>query len=127
MSTLPALPKLSARQKRAIGLVLSASTLTEGLKAAGIGKTTWFNWKAQEPFLRACRVWEDACWAESLERAKGGALTAIDVLRELLTHKDPHVRLQACQTLLGYSLKVSERLDVMREIRELQKAVGLKK
>lgn len=122
---LPSEVKLTTRQRRAIPLVLSASTLTEGLKAAGIGRTTWWNWKGQETFLRACQAWEDACFAESLQRAKLANLKAIDKIAELISHHDPRVALQACQALVPYSLRLSETLDLKRELAEIRKRLGM--
>jgi hypothetical protein len=115
-----ALPKLSARQRRAIPLVLTSPTLEAGLKAAGIAKSTWWNWKGQQAFLRAVEAAEDASYAESLQRAKAAHLRAVDKISELIDHKDPRIALQASQALMAYSLKIVELIDVRRDIREVR-------
>lgn len=127
MSALPAelKLKLTHRQKKAIGVVLASPTLKKGLEDAGISRSTWFSWKAKPDFYQACVVWQETCFAESLERAKLANLRAIDRITELIDHKDPRVALQACQALVPYSLRLSEVLDVKRELAEIRARLGM--
>jgi len=119
-------PRLTARQRRALGIVLAAETLTEGCKLAGIARSTWWSWRKQEAFLRAVEAAEDQMLGEGLARLKGGFLRAVETLEELRASKNDGVRLQAATTLISKGLAAAETLDLRRRLEALERAGRVK-
>jgi hypothetical protein len=116
----PSPGRLSARQRRALGIVLSAPTLTEGCRLASIGRSTWWAWKRQPAFQLAVQAAEDQALAEGLARLKGGFLKAVEVLAELTASKNDGVRLQAVTVFLNQAVKAADSLDLRERIKALE-------
>lgn len=113
-------PRLTARQRRAMGIVLSAPTLTEGCKLAGIARATWWTWRKQEAFQAAVVAAEDRMLEEGLARLKTGFLKAVETLEELRGSKNDGVRLQACTVAINHALKAADTLDLRKRIAALE-------
>lgn len=123
----PAPRGLTQRQRRALGIVLSAATLTEGCKLAGIGRSTWWTWKKDSPaFRRAVAEAEAQTLEEALARLKGGALRAQERLAELLDSKNDGVKLQACTVYLRYAVEAAKLVDsdLRKRVEELAARLG---
>lgn len=118
--TRPNPPRLTARQRRALGIVLAAPTLTEGCKLAGICRTTWWTWRKQEAFQRAVAAAEDQLLEEGLARLKGGFLRAVETLEELRASKNDGVRLQACTVAINQAMKAADTLDLRKRVSALE-------
>ena len=111
---------LTARQRRALGLILSASTLTEGCKLAGISRSTWWAWRKQEPFQRAVAAAEDQALGEGLARLKAGFLRAQEVLSKLMESENEGVRLQASTVYMNHALKAADTVNLRARIEALE-------
>jgi len=113
-------PRLTARQKRALGIVMAAPTLTEGCRLAGICRSTWWAWRKQEAFKDAVAAAEDQLLEEGLARLKGGFLRAVETLEELRVSKNDGVRLQACTVAINHALRAAETLDLRKRVALLE-------
>jgi len=62
--------KLTARQRRAIPLVLAARNIEEGCRVAKITPVTWYAWLKNEGFKGVVEEQREAVVSEALNRLK---------------------------------------------------------
>ncbi len=115
---------LTKNQLTAIPLILEAKTITEGVRNAGISKTTFYEWlKAPEfkaEFVRQRQVLVDL----ALHELKTSTSEAVGVLRELLKAEGESVRLRTAQAILENVLKSIEIENLEKRIDELERSIN---
>jgi hypothetical protein len=111
---------VSQKQLRAIPLILGAKTIEEGVKKAGISKTTFYKWQKshefKEEFMRHRREIVDF----ALHELKISTVDAVRVLKRLLKAKSEWIRLRTALGILDYVSKFIEQEDISRRLEELE-------
>lgn len=114
---------LTKNQLQAIPLILEAKSITEGVKKAGISKTTFYDWlKAPEfksEFVRQRQELVDL----ALHELKTTTSEAVGVLRGLLKAEGESVRLRTAQAILENVLKSIELENIEKRLTELERSL----
>lgn len=107
----PGSKELTAKQRRAILLVLSEWSIEEGCKSAGITTGTWYDWLKREEFRMEVDRQREMVVLEALERLKAAVSNTVDGLTALMNPEEKNIRLRALWHVLGYFLKALEFED----------------
>lgn len=114
--------KINRKQEAAVAALLTAPTLAEAAKAAGISLITLQRWLKQEAFKEAYQRAKREVMERAIGRVQQVAEKAVGVLEELMTTGEKeNVRCQAAKTLLETALRVTEIADLARRVEELEK------
>lgn len=104
-------------------MILEAKSITEGVKKAGISKTTFYDWlKAPEfksEFVRQRQELVDL----ALHELKTTTSEAVGVLRGLLKAEGESVRLRTAQAILENVLKSIELENIEKRLTELERSL----
>jgi hypothetical protein len=117
--------ELNTRQTRAILALLTAKTLAEAAKKAGVGESTLREWMGQLAFrtrLRAARAQLIDETITALVRESKAAVAAL--VRNLDPKKPPEVQVRAAKALLDQLAKVM-LADLQAQIDDLREQVAL--
>ncbi len=105
---LPCSKEITAKQRRAIPLVISELSIEEGCKSASISAKTWYAWLRQEEFKREVDRHREMVVLKSLDRLKAAVKNTVDGLANLADAEEKNVRLRALWHVLNYFLKAKE-------------------
>jgi len=119
--------KLTARQRRAIPLVLPARNIEEGCRSARITTQTWYTWLREEGFKAEVDRQREEVISEALDRLKAAVNEAVEGLTALMGAEEKNIRLRACERVLDFLLKSKELEEIEERLSELEKAVGGKR
>ena len=114
---------LTQKQNRALLALLTHPTREEAAKAAGITSKTLRTYLEDPVFQAAYK----AALAELLEdattQAKQSLNPALTALREITEDREQQsqARVSAARSLLEYSLKLTEQVDILTKLEELEK------
>jgi len=87
--------KLTARQRRAIPLVLAAKSIEEGCRLARITPVTWYAWLKNEGFKAVVEAQREAVVSEALNRLKAAVKGAVEGMTALMGAEEKNIRLRA--------------------------------
>ncbi len=119
---------LDIKKSAALGALLSERTIVAAASKAGISERTLQNWlhddlEFQEAYETACQLAQEAAFSHLQLVAD----RAISTLEENLGARKASDRSRAAAALLFHLERLSEKIDVSRRIRELErKIVALK-
>ena len=114
---------LTQKQNRALLALLTHPTREEAAKAAGTTSKTLRTYLEDPAFQAAYK----AALAELLEdattQAKQSLNPALTALREITEDREQQsqARVSAARSLLEYSLKLTEQVDILTKLEELEK------
>ena len=112
---------LTRKQQRAIPLIVSARTITEGVKQAGISKTLFYEWMKQEYFRQEFASKQNDLIETALKELKGLSSEAVDELGTLLREtQNENIKLKAIALILEHTLKMKELDDFEARLKELE-------
>lgn len=116
-------PALSKKQQRALPILLSASSIAQGCRRAGINRDTMYEWLKQDSFRLAyntgsCEVAQDGINSLNLLVSE-----SVEVLRKLLAARSEAVRLKASLAVIDSALKGIEFDELAEKLEEIQRHV----
>lgn len=118
---------MTCRKEKAIAALIRAPTQAAAAKEAGVGISTLRRWlKEDKEFQSAYRETVAEILESTTRRAQTAAGEAVDVLRAIMKNTDEQAgpRVSAADKVLGYSLKLTEQLDILSRLEELEAAIG---
>ena len=116
---------LSARQKRALPILASASSIAEAARLSDVGRRTLHRWLDDPDFRdELARLHKNAA---DLARSQlqGVMLQAVLALADSLQDPNPEIRLRAIRTALNYSVKVNDIESLREELQTLEDSLNL--
>lgn len=115
---------LTAKQKKAIPIIISASSISEGCKKVGISRDTFYTWMQtasfRDEFLRQRAVVTD----EALHTLKASLAEAIETLKGLLKAEGARgegTKLKASLAIIENVLKSIEIENIETRLADLEK------
>lgn len=112
--------RLSAKQEKAIVLLLSNHTIAEVAKRLGVNERTIYRWSAMPHFQER----QEQERAKLREEAFGGLKLslnkAVKRLDKLLDDKSSAICLKACQTVIHYNLEVLGQEEIEKRLEILE-------
>ena len=117
---------LTGKQDGAILALLTASSMEEGAKTAGIGVRTLFRWLSDPFFSSAYREARRQAVQRATGRLQQAASDAVTTLRDVM--KDPEApapaRVNAAKSVLELAVKAVEVEDLAQRIEKLEAAAA---
>ncbi len=116
---------LTARQKRALPILASASSIAEAARLSDVGRRTLHRWLNDPDFRdELARLHKDAA---DLARSQlqSVMLQAVLALADSLQDPNPEIRLRAIRTALNYSVKVNDIESLREELQTLEDSLNL--
>lgn len=117
---------LSGRQRKFVAAMLTASSIEEAAKTAGIGKTTAYRY-LKDPAVESAIAGMAAAAFDQVARRGGRAMgKALDLLEEMVVDKDELsvTRLSAARTILDAGPKLREVTELAGRLAELEGRMG---
>ena len=105
-------PPLSDKQQKAVLALLSSGSLKEAARAARVGYSTLRGWLKTEAVRDAATEARREALTAALVMTQGGAVEAVNVLRNALGSKDAATRIRAADNYLRHLGALTEYLDV---------------
>ena len=113
---------LSNRQIKALPYLVSSATVTEGIKLAGISRTTFYRWMEDEAFRAEFENLRADIQSYAYAELRGLTLKGALVLAQMLEDESPAIRLKAAQTALSTGMKLTEVADLQEKMANLEDA-----
>ncbi len=115
---------LTTLQRKAIPIILSSKTITEGVNKAGIKRETFYQWirdpEFKSEFIRQRQEIIDI----ALHELKTSASEAVSVLRELLKAEGEGIRLRTALGILEHIGKFVEFERLEGRVEELERRLN---
>ena len=117
---------MTGKKEKALAALIRAPTRAEAARAAGVGVSTLRRWMKEDAVFRAGYK---AALTELLEDAsaqsKKNLSRALDVLAEIMERgENSQVRISAARSALEYGLKLTEAVDIVTRLGELEKKLS---
>ncbi len=99
---------LSARQTKAIPILVACSTYTEGCKKAKVNRTTLYEWLSNPAFRAELEKQQKAVSQQALGMLSQNITAAIERLAGLIDDEDKRLGRMAAKDIVEYHLKLVE-------------------
>ena len=116
--------KLTPKQRRTLAAILTARTYEDAIKAARIGRHTFYNYLKQPHFKAELDRQLNDLTDGAFNQLKSAAGDAVDTLRTLLNSESENVRLRASQAIIDYVIKARELGDISARLDEIEKTIA---
>lgn len=116
---------MSPKQQRAIAALLTHDTKESAARAAGVDPRTLRRYFGDAEFRKAYKEAFSGLVEDATRQAQQSIAPALQVLREIAGNgrETGQVRVSAARSLLEYSLRLTEQLDLLQRLEEMEKAV----
>lgn len=116
---------LSQRQQRALQALLTETDKIRAAKAAGIAPRTMRGYLADPDFAAEYQRLQGEQIADAAQRGRQSMTGAMEALRAIMDDKGQsgQTRVMAARSLLEYSLRLDERENVLKRLKELEKSL----
>lgn len=117
---------MTPKKEKALAALLSCQTKGEAARQAGISHRTLNTYFSDPDFREAYKAAFGNLVEEASHKAQQSLHPALDALRSIMQDEDQNgqIRVSAARSLLEYSLKLSERADILDRLDELEKSLG---
>jgi len=116
--------KISRKIPDAIAALLSQPTMAKAAKLAGVSESTLWRWMQDRDFQRAYREAQDKVFDGSLGALQGATTAAVAALKRNLTCGSPTAEVGAARTILDFTMKARELLDLTERVRDLEQRLA---
>ncbi|MGV3304344.1 replication protein [Streptococcus suis] len=102
--------------------LMTAPTVTEASKLAGIARSTGQKYLKDITFKRAYRQYRTDIMQQAAGKLQNASIRAVEVLEEIMNDEtvSPYARQQAAQTILNMAMKSHEVDNVLEIVEELE-------
>jgi len=114
---------LSDKQLNSIPIIISAKTLTEGIRKSGISRATYYTWLKTENYRTEFNKHKREVVKRSIEKLKTLTGKSVKVLGKLLESKSDHIKIRACDLVLSYVLKFMEQDEIIERLERLEEKI----
>ncbi|MBI2900068.1 MAG: hypothetical protein HYY17_07770 [Planctomycetes bacterium] len=111
---------LTARQRKAIPILVSSTTREAGCDAAKIARSTLSKWLNDPSFVKALENAEARAYCASLARVQRLAGSAAEALEGLLRSEVESIRLRAAVEILTHGLKARDAIEIDERLAALE-------
>jgi len=116
-------PKLADRQLKAIPLIVTSTTYTEGCKKARLNRTTFYEWLKNREFKAELDKQRDEVAAKAFGLLSQSLTKAIETLVGLLDTRDDRLKRLAAKDVVEYVLKHKELKDLEKRIEAIEESL----
>ncbi len=119
--------KLTDRQLKAIPIIATRPTYSEGCKKAKVNRTTFYEWLKIPEFKAELDRQRDEIAAEAFAMLSQGLTKAIETLVGLLDSKDDRLKRLAAKDVIDFIIRHKENEDLDERLKEVEKLLAEKK
>ncbi len=121
------LTTLTRKQLKAIPVIISAKTITEGVKQAGISKTIFYEWMKNDNFKNEFISRQNDIIETALMELKGLSSEAVEKLGTLLRESvNENIKLKAIALTIEHTIKMKEIENIEERLRELEMRLNIR-
>jgi ACT domain-containing protein len=121
------LTNLSRKQLKAIPVIISSKTITEGVKQAGISKTIFYEWIKNDTFKNEFISRQNDIIETALKELKGLSSEAVEKLGTLLRESvNENIKLKAIALIIEHTIKMKEIENIEERLRELERRLNIR-
>lgn len=113
---------MTQRKEKALQALLVSRTRAEAAKAAEIGESTLRTYMQDAEFLERYRQAFGDMVRDAARQAQQTLSPALSILREIMEDREEpaSARITAARSILEYTLKLGEQVDILEQLRELE-------
>ena len=119
--------KLTARQLKAIPIIVTCPTYSEACKKARVNRTTFYEWLKIPDFKSELDRRRDEIAAEAFGVLSQGLTKAVEILVGLLDNKDDRLKRLAAKDVIDFIVRHKENKDLDKRLTEIEKLLADKK
>ena len=119
--------KLTDRQLKAIAVIVTSSTYTEGCKKAKLNRTTFYDWLKKPEFKAELDRQRDEITAEAFGVLTQSLTKAVEALVGLLDNKDDRIKRLTAKDVIDFIIRHKENEDLDRRLTEVEKRLAQKR
>ncbi len=119
--------KLTDRQLKAIPIIATSPTYSEGCKKAKVNRTTFYEWLKLPEFKAELDRQRDEIAAEAFGALSQGLTRAVEALVSLLDNKDDRLKRLAAKDVIDFIIRHKENEDLDERLKEVEKLLAEKK
>ncbi len=116
---------LTARQKKALPILASASSIADAARLSDVGRRTLHRWLDDPNFRDELAGLHKEAADLARSQLQGVMLQAVLALADSLHDPNPEIRLRAIRTALNYSVKFNDIESLREELRNLEDSLNL--
>jgi len=114
---------LTAKQIKAIPIILKADSMESAAKEASIERGTIYRWLKDSDFKQRLEEARNEVFEDGLNRLKTATDTAAKKMIELLDHKDPTTRRLAAKDILTFAFRSFETRELEARIERIEEII----
>lgn len=114
---------LTDRQRMAIPAFLAAPTITAGCEAAGVDRSTWYQWLSEPAFKTELERQRSELTAEAFATLSQSLTRAVEALVGLLDDSDKRIKRLAAKDVIGLFIQCHEMADLEKRVAEIERRV----
>jgi hypothetical protein len=114
---------LTEKQRKAVISILEAKSISEGVKKAGISRTTFYEWLKTPGFKSEFSRQRNELIELGLDELKAATGEAVKVLKGLLGSKNEGIRFRAAESILTHVEKFKELEEIEKRLTEIETAL----
>ncbi len=117
--------KLTRKQEMAIAALLTAPTVTDAAKAAGVSEATLARWQSDPVFAEVYRAARRQVLTQATSRLSQACSDAVDTLKTIMEDEDAPAssRVTAARAILDYSYKALELEELDARVAVIEQAL----
>lgn len=119
--------KLTDRQLKAIPMIVTSHTYSEGCKKAKLNRATFYEWLKIPEFKAELDRQRDEITAEAFGVLSQGLTKAAETLVGLLDNKDDRLKRLAAKDVIDFFVRHKENEDLDKRLKEVEKRLAEKK
>lgn len=112
--------KLSRKQEQAVAALLSAPTIKEAARSAGVSEVTLWRWLQLSEFAAAYRAARRQVVERAVSELQAAAGAAVETLKRNLHCEQANVEIRAAQIIIEQSVKGVELIELQERIERLE-------
>lgn len=117
---------LTARQNKAIELLLQGKSKGEAAKEVGISVRQIYNYFQSNEFAEMLRQRQGELVTQAAAIGRSRTAAAMRLFEEIMTDETQNgqIRVSAARNLLQFALELDERENILTRIEQLEKSIG---
>ena len=119
--------ELTARQLKAVVLIVASPTYSEGCKKAKLNRTTFYEWLKIPEFKDELDRRRNEITAEAFGVLSQALTKAVESLVDLLDSQDSRLKRLACKDVIDFIIRHKENEDLDERLKEVEQRLAEKK
>jgi len=119
--------KLTDRQLKAIPIIVTSPTYSEGCKKAKLNRTTFYEWLKISEFKAELDRQRDEVAAEAFGVLSQSLTKAVETLVGLLDKKDDRLKRLTAKDIIDFIIRHKENEDLDKRLTEVEKRLAEKR